>query len=179
MGKTPHPNVAALCPDVEMRRFGQIDKDPGSLFADRAQTNKRLSMWQDQKWRDAPTMSYIYKIASLDLWQQAQEQGVFSGAPVDLEDGYIHFSTAAQLRETAAKHFRHQTDLVLLTISVEKLDTLPGALKWEPSRGGDLFPHLYAPMPIDAVIMEEQLDMLPDGTHSFPDTIPQFSREGA
>ena len=87
----------------------------------------------------------IYKILPRTLWQEAQTKGVFSGAPVDLADGYIHFSTAAQVRETAAKHFAAQDDLLLLTINDQALGP---ALIYEPSRGGDLFPHLYGPMPL-------------------------------
>ena len=90
----------------------------------------------------------IYKISPRDAWQQALEAGVYSGAPVDEQDGYIHFSTAAQLVETAAKHFAGQDDLVLVAVDVVRLGD---ALKWEPSRGGALFPHLYGPLPMEAV----------------------------
>jgi uncharacterized protein (DUF952 family) len=84
-------------------------------------------------------MTLIYKICPRALWQEAERDGVFRGAPVDRTDGYIHFSTAAQARETAAKHFAGQTDLLLLAVEAEALGL---ALKWEPSRGGALFPHL-------------------------------------
>ncbi len=85
----------------------------------------------------------IYKICPRSEWQAAVEAGRFRGSAVDLADGYIHFSTADQVGETAAKHFRGQTDLLL--IAVDAL-ALGDALKWEPSRGGDLFPHLYGPL---------------------------------
>ena len=91
----------------------------------------------------------IYKIAPDSLWRDAEAAGVFSGAPIDLADGFIHFSTAEQVRETAAKHFAGQDNLLLIAIDAEKLGD---ALKWEVSRGGALFPHLYAPLdPASAV----------------------------
>jgi uncharacterized protein (DUF952 family) len=86
-------------------------------------------------------MTTIYKILSRGEWQAAQARGRFEGSAVDKRDGYIHFSTAAQAQETAAKHFRGASDLVVLEIDGAVLD-----LKWEPSRGGALFPHLYAPL---------------------------------
>lgn len=110
----------------------------------------------------------IYKILPRTLWQEAQMKGVFSGAPVDLADGYIHFSTAAQVRETAAKHFAAQDDLLLLTINDQALGP---ALIYEPSRGGDLFPHLYGPMPLDKVIAIHELKRGDDGLHIFPEEI--------
>lgn len=85
-------------------------------------------------------MSRIYKITPRAAWKAAQAAGIFAGSAVDLADGYIHFSTAAQAQETAAKHFAGQADLVILEIEA---DDLGAALRWEPSRGGDLFPHLY------------------------------------
>ncbi len=88
-------------------------------------------------------MSLIYKILSAEAWKAAQAAGVFHGAAIDLTDGYIHFSTAAQAQETARRHFVGKTGLMLLTVET---DDLGEALRWEPSRGGDLFPHLYAPL---------------------------------
>lgn len=90
----------------------------------------------------------VYKISSASLWEQAQRAGVFVGAPVDVADGYIHFSTADQVAETAAKHFAGQRDLLLVAVTA---DALGPALRWEPSRGGALFPHLYGPLPLAAV----------------------------
>jgi uncharacterized protein (DUF952 family) len=90
----------------------------------------------------------IYKICARALWQEAEAQGQFSGAPVDLRDGFIHFSSAAQLAGTAAKHFAGACDLVLAAVDAEALGE---KLKWEVSRGGELFPHLYAPLPLAAV----------------------------
>ena len=84
-------------------------------------------------------MGRIYKILSRAEWAQAQAAGVFAGSAVDHADGFIHFSTAAQAPETARRHFAGQSDLVVLAIEA---DDLGAALVWEPSRGGDLFPHL-------------------------------------
>ena len=86
-------------------------------------------------------MSLIYKILPRAAWDEAVAQGRFEGSPIDLKDGYIHFSTAAQAQDTAAKHFRDQTGLVVVAVEAEALGP---ALRWEPSRGGQLFPHLYA-----------------------------------
>jgi len=107
----------------------------------------------------------IYKIAPDSLWRDAEAAGVFSGAPVDLADGFIHFSTAEQVRETAAKHFAGQDNLLLIAVDAEKLDD---ALKWEVSRGGALFPHLYAPLALAAVRKVESLPLGVDGAHVFP-----------
>lgn len=90
----------------------------------------------------------IYKICPASLWRAAEATGVFHGAPVDLKDGFIHFSTAAQLAETAAKHFAGQSDLLLVEVDAE---TLKDSLRWEPARAGSLFPHLYGPLPLSAV----------------------------
>lgn len=107
----------------------------------------------------------IYKIATKAEWAAADEKGVFAGAPIDLADGYIHFSTAGQVKETAAKHFAGMDGLLLVAIDPSKLGA---ALKYEPSRGGQLFPHLYAPLDLSAVI---RVDPLPwaDGAHVFPE----------
>jgi uncharacterized protein (DUF952 family) len=86
-------------------------------------------------------MPLIYKICSVSLWREAERAGAFAGAPVDLQDGFIHLSTGAQVRETAARHFAGQADLLLVAVEAE---TLGDALRWEPSRGGALFPHFRA-----------------------------------
>lgn len=88
-------------------------------------------------------MTRIYKILCQEAWEAAVAAGRFDGAAIDLQDGYIHFSTAAQAQETAAKHFRGQAGLVVAAFDAEDLGPL---LKWEPSRGGQLFPHLYGPL---------------------------------
>jgi len=110
-------------------------------------------------------MERIYKIMAAGEWAAAKAAGVYKGSSHDRRDGFIHFSTAAQATETAAKHFASQTDLVLLTIDPAPLGA---ALKWEPSRGGALFPHLYAPLPASAVVAEHDLPLSSDGRHAFP-----------
>src|SRR6266700_2543927 len=89
-------------------------------------------------------MTVVYKICPRTLWREAERDGVFRGAPVDCADGYIHFSTAEQVEETAAKHFAGERDLVLVAVDTAALGA---ALRWEPSRGGALFPHLYGELP--------------------------------
>jgi uncharacterized protein (DUF952 family) len=88
-------------------------------------------------------LSLIYKILPRAAWDEAVAAGRFEGSPVDLADGYIHFSTGAQAQETASKHFRGQSGLVVAAFDA---DTLGPSLRWEPSRGGALFPHLYGPL---------------------------------
>ena len=114
-------------------------------------------------------MTHIYKIAPTSLWREAEKAGVFTGAPVDVQDGFIHFSTAEQTRETAAKHFRGQSDLLLIAVEAEALGD---KLKWEPSRGGQLFPHLYEPMKLDAVRSVAVIPMHADGSHDFTGLLP-------
>lgn len=109
----------------------------------------------------------IYKICPAALWREAERKGRFDGAPVDLADGYIHFSTAGQARETASKHFAGQADLLLISVDAQKLGA---ALRWEPSRGGALFPHLYAPLDLSAVTAVVPLPLGSDGAHLFPET---------
>ena len=108
----------------------------------------------------------IYKIAPEALWRAAERDGRFVGAPVDLADGFIHFSTAGQARETAAKHFAGQAGLVLVAVDAAALGP---ALKWEPSRGGALFPHLYAELSVSAVLWTKALPLGADGAHVFPE----------
>lgn len=116
------------------------------------------------------TKTTIYKIALRDLWAQAEEAGIFTGAPVDIADGYIHFSTYTQVRETAAKHFAGQTDLLLVSVDADFLTSRLGdALKYEASRGGALFPHLYAALPMSAVTKVEPLPLDKNGLHIFPE----------
>jgi uncharacterized protein (DUF952 family) len=107
----------------------------------------------------------IYKITPQTLWREAEIAGRFAGAPVDLADGFIHFSTAGQVRETVARHFAGQDDLLLVAADEAKLGP---ALKYEPSRGGALFPHLYGPFLLDAVAWVRPLPLGPDGGHVFP-----------
>lgn len=110
----------------------------------------------------------IYKIVPETLWQDAERKGLFEGAPVDLADGFIHFSTAPQVKETAARHFKGQNGLLLVALDADRLGE---ALKYEPSRGGDLFPHLYAPLSLDAMIWKRTLPLGADGLHEFPEEL--------
>ena len=115
--------------------------------------------------RDVPeaVIDTIYKIAPVTLWREAVAQGAFTGSPVDVKDGFIHFSTAAQVPTTAARHFSGASDLVLVAIATAGLD-----LRWEPSRGGDLFPHLYEALPLTAVQWVKPLPLDAGGRHVFP-----------
>ena len=96
-----------------------------------------------------PHPTTAYKVLTAEQWAQFQRDGMFKGAPVDLTDGYIHLSTAEQLGETLAKHFAGQQGLVVAEVD---LTTLDDAVKWEPSRGGALFPHVYADLPMRAIL---------------------------
>lgn len=107
----------------------------------------------------------IYKIFRPEEWSQLRAQGASDGAPVDLADGYIHFSTAAQVPGTLAKHFAGEQGLMLLACETE---ALTGALRWEPSRGGDLFPHLYRPLRITDVIWHRTIITTPQGHDTGP-----------
>ena len=109
-------------------------------------------------------MTLIYKIATADQWSAAQAAGRFAGAPIDLADGYIHFSTAEQARETAAKHFAGQVGLVLVALDA---DAFGDKMVWEPSRGGQLFPHLYRPFLISETLSARPLPVRADGSHDF------------
>jgi uncharacterized protein (DUF952 family) len=111
----------------------------------------------------------IYKICPEALWRQAELAGRFDGAAVDLADGFIHFSTAAQVRETAARHFAGQDGLLLVAVDAGQLGP---ALKYEVSRGGALFPHLYAPLDPKAAIAVTKLPLRSDGNHDFPELLP-------
>jgi uncharacterized protein (DUF952 family) len=110
----------------------------------------------------------VYKIVPKTLWQSSKEKGVFAGASIDLQDGFIHFSTREQLRETADKHFHGQIDLMLVTVDAEALGE---TLVYEVSRGGALFPHLYAPLEFSAVLSEQDLLLDDAGKHIFPETV--------
>ena len=112
----------------------------------------------------------VYKILAAELWAQAERAGSFAGAGIDAEDGFIHFSTARQARETTAKHFAGRSDLVLVAFDGARLAMTHGdAFRYEPSRGGDLFPHLYGTASTDAVLWSRPLPLGPDGVHAFPD----------
>jgi uncharacterized protein (DUF952 family) len=114
--------------------------------------------------RDQAAMM-IYKIFRAAEWQALVAAGETAGAPVDLADGYIHFSTGAQVVETAAKHFAGAEELVLAAVDA---DALVNALRWEPSRDGALFPHLYRPLRRTDIAWHAPLPLGPDGKHAFP-----------
>jgi uncharacterized protein (DUF952 family) len=111
----------------------------------------------------------IYKVAPAQDWQEARDAGVYQGSADDLRDGYIHFSTAAQVPATLAKHYAGREGLVLIAVEARALGD---KLVWEPSRGGDLFPHLYAPLPVDAALWYTPLMLQADGTHELPGALP-------
>ena len=114
--------------------------------------------------RGGPLTMLVYKIVATREWAEARTAGVFKGAPVDRADGFIHFSTAEQAPGTAAKWFAGRDDLTLAAVDA---DALGEDLRWEPSRGGALFPHLYGPLPMSAVVWSRPLKLGPDGAHVF------------
>lgn len=109
----------------------------------------------------------IYKIMTGPQWSTFQANGIFPGAPIDLADGFIHFSTADQMKQTAALHFKDQADLHLAWVEG---DDLGDALKWEVSRGGDRFPHLFAALTM-AMIKGHASLPLENGVHQFPEAL--------
>ena len=116
---------------------------------------------------DQPDM--VYKITPRKAWEEAKAAGAFTGAPIDRADGFIHFSTVSQVAETARRHFAGQDDLLLIAVETAKLGD---ALKFEPSRGGDLFPHLYGDLAMSAVAREWPMPLSANGVHDLPD-LPQ------
>jgi uncharacterized protein (DUF952 family) len=114
-------------------------------------------------------VSLIYKICTRTQWREAERAGVFRGAPVDFEDGYIHFSGPDQVVETATKYFARSTDLLLIAVDGSVLGK---ELRWEGARGGALFPHLYGVLPLAAVVWTKPLPLGLDGKHVFPELDP-------
>ena len=111
-------------------------------------------------------MRIIYKICPASAWREAERLGVYKGSADDLRDGYIHFSTASQVAETARKHYFGQTGLFLIAVDA---DALGAALRWEPSRNGELFPHLYGELDLGAVTGVQDLRARADGSHDVPE----------
>mgnify|MGYP001407106057 CR=1 FL=1 len=111
----------------------------------------------------------IYKIVTRGQWSAGERTRAFDGAPVGIEDGFIHLSDAGQVRETAQKHFAGQQELLLVAVDAASLGAL---LVWEPSRGGQLFPHLYGKLHLDSVIWVRELPPGEDGRHLFPAELP-------
>ena len=108
----------------------------------------------------------VYHVCRRTDWEIAKETGSYEGSADDLRDGFIHFSTGAQVEESVQKHRAGQLGLILLTVDPDKLSN---NLRWEESRGGQLFPHLYGALPLEAVVKEQDLPLGPDGTHHFPE----------
>jgi len=108
----------------------------------------------------------IYKICERALWEAAEADRLFTGSPVDRRDGFIHFSTAAQLAGTAARHFAGRANLILVAVDANALGS---QLKWETSRGGELFPHLYAALPLSAVQWAQPLPDEVGGRRPLPE----------
>ena len=106
----------------------------------------------------------IYKLLRADEWDALQNRGETAGAPIDVSDGYVHFSTAAQAAATAAKYLAGVEGLMLLALDPA---TLGPGLRWEPARGGDLFPHLYGPLRMADLLWSAPLPLI-DGQHQFP-----------
>jgi uncharacterized protein (DUF952 family) len=111
----------------------------------------------------------IYKICPASAWREAERQGAFRGSADDLRDGFIHFSTAPQVEETAKKHFAGQTGLFLIAIDA---DALGDAVRWEPSRNDEMFPHLYGELDLGAVTGVFDLHARSDGYHDIPELKP-------
>jgi uncharacterized protein (DUF952 family) len=115
------------------------------------------------------TESVIYHMAHRADWAAASDEAPYAGSPDDRRDGFIHFSTATQVAESAAKHRAGQADLVLVTVAATRLGE---SLRWEPGRRDEAFPHLYGPLALDAVIDAVPLPLGEDGLHVFPVHIP-------
>lgn len=115
-----------------------------------------------------PAVRIIYKICPAPAWREAERAGVYRGSPDDARDGFIHLSTATQLPGTLAKHFAGQSDLFLIAVDA---DALGPALKWEPSRGGDLFPHLYGELDPATADNITTLVLGADGQHRLPENL--------
>ncbi len=113
-------------------------------------------------------MAFIYKVCGAAEWDEAARVGRYDGSSDDRRDGFIHFSTAAQLPGTLARHFAGRDDLLLIVIDAGSLGE---ALKWEPSRGGDLFPHLYGALPVSAALWTKPIERDGDGRHRLPAVI--------
>ena len=114
-------------------------------------------------------MRTIYKICPASAWREAERRGAFRGSADDLRDGFIHFSTASQVAETAKKHFYGQTGLFLIAVDA---DALGDELRWEPSRNDELFPHLYGELDLGAVVQVLELPARSDGNHDIPELAP-------
>ncbi len=121
-----------------------------------------------------PADPVIYKICPAESWAEAVASGVYAGSPADRADGFIHLSAADQVAGTLHRHFAGQAGLVLVAVEARRLGS---ALRWEASRGGALFPHLYGPLPADAAVATAAVPLGPDGRHAVP-ALPMREGEG-
>lgn len=119
--------------------------------------------------RNDAAVTTVYKICQTASWHAAEQTGIFHGSDADARDGFIHFSTATQLAGTAAQYFAGQSDLLIVAVDA---DALGSTLKWERSRGGDLFPHLYAALPVEAVLWTQPLPDEVNGRRTLPEFKP-------
>ena len=154
---------AAALEVTPWRRYGRLRRHPGHARDDAKFVN------QFNRKRGSLRVRSIYKICPASAWREAERHGVYRGSADDLRDGFIHFSTAAQVAGTAAKHFHGQTGLFLIAVDA---DALGDALRWEPSRGGELFPHLYGELDLGAVTAILDLRACSDGSHDIPELQP-------
>lgn len=106
----------------------------------------------------------LFKVVPRELWETVEADGEFTGSPIDVQDGFIHLSSAEQVRETVAKHFAGQDDLLIISVRESAIDQL----RWEPSRGGAMFPHVYGPLTVQSVERVDPLPLGADGVHQFP-----------
>jgi uncharacterized protein (DUF952 family) len=141
------------------RRYGRLFARP---FSGKPQETQRQA-------GNAGTVRTIYKISPASAWREAERQGVYRGSAVDARDGFIHFSTASQVAETVRKHYFGQTGLFLIAVDA---DALGDALRWEPSRNDELFPHLYGELDLGAVTAILDLRAQSDGNHDIPELKP-------
>lgn len=111
-------------------------------------------------------MTTVYKIMEREAWAATERSGIYEGSALDRADGFIHLSAHDQVEETARRHFAGRSGLVLASVD---LDQVSQAVRWEPSRGGDLFPHLYGPLPVAAVTAVRALDVDAEGAMRFAD----------
>ena len=116
---------------------------------------------------DAERMADVFKITPVSLWHVAQAEGSFAGSPDDIRDGFIHLSTAQQIEGTLAKHFRNQDDLIIVAFHSAQLGS---SLRWEASRGGALFPHMYGALPVNLALWQRRLTLGAEG-------IPKFDKD--
>lgn len=126
-------------------------------------------VWKCQQQSKRVPVPTIYKICPASAWREAERQGAYQGSADDARDGYIHLSTATQVPGTAAKYFAGQKGLFLVAVDA---GALGDSLKWEPARGGELFPHLYGELDFNAVISVTDLPLRSDGSHTIPELTP-------